>query len=40
MVFIRREHHSSKLILKDDETQCEKTPDHYRNGKLFGDSDD
>jgi len=37
---IRRDHHSTEAALKDKETQCEKIPDHYRNGKLFGDSDD
>jgi hypothetical protein len=37
---IRRDHHSTEVVLKDNETQSEESADHYRNGKLFGDSDD
>jgi putative transposase len=37
---IRRDHHTTEIVPKVSETQPDKTPDHYRNGKLFGDSDD
>jgi putative transposase len=37
---IRRDHHTTEIIQKDNETQPDKTPDNYRNGKLFGDSND
>jgi putative transposase len=37
---IRRDHYTTELIPKDNETQPDKAADHYRNGKLFGDSDD
>lgn len=37
---ILRDHHSTHIVPKDQEKHPEKTSDHYRNGKLFGDSDD
>jgi len=37
---IRRDHYTTELVPKDKETQPEEPADHYRNGKLFGDSDD
>jgi len=37
---IRRDHYTTELVPKDKETQPEEAPDHYRNGQLFGDSDD
>jgi len=37
---IRRDHHTTEVVLKDNETQPDKAADHYRNGKLFGDSND
>jgi len=37
---IRRDHYTTDLVPKDHEKQSEETPDHYRNGQLFGDSDD
>jgi len=37
---IRRDHYTTELVPKSNEKQPEEAPDHYRNGQLFGDSDD
>jgi len=37
---IRRDHHLTKIIPKDKETQPAESPGHYRNGLLFGKGED
>jgi putative transposase len=37
---IRRDHYTTEILPKDNEKQPDEAPDHYRNGQLFGDSDD
>lgn len=39
---IRRDHHLTEIDPQDNEKQTAESPDHYRNGQLFGkgDSDD
>jgi putative transposase len=37
---IRRDHYTTDLVPKDNEAPLEETPDHCRNGQLFGDTDD
>lgn len=33
---IRRDHHRTELVHKNNEKQPEEAPDHYKNGQLFG----
>jgi transposase InsO family protein len=37
---IRRDHYTTELVPKDREQQPDETADHYKDGQLFGDSDD